>query len=82
MEMKNATVRTTEEYLPFIWDKEKGKWQMMGQQRAYTLDLCKHLVAEYCNNWKDHHQEFDFDKIEIRHRTILTTYGEWEKAEI
>jgi hypothetical protein len=78
MEMKNATVKTQEEYLPFIWDKKKGKWQMMGQQRANTLDLCKYLVAEYRRNWETHHPEFDFNKIEIRHRTIVTIFGEWD----
>ena len=78
MDMKIATVSTREEYAPFVWDKVKGGYTYLFQQRSIKPEWAMNNFQEYRKTWERNHPEFDFDNVEIRHRTIVTTTSAWE----
>lgn len=75
MEKKNVIIK--EEYVAHIKCKDSDKYIRTAHPcMADTLEKCKAMFANYRKEWERCSSGLDFNHVQFRHRTVITT--EWE----
>lgn len=69
--------RIVDEYIGYVWDREKERYVQLGASLAYSYDECKRFFLEHrVSIMAVQYSRYDMTNYHIKIRRI--TYTDWE----
>lgn len=71
-----TTIKTKEEYVAFVKDKDTGKYVWLTGTQGSTLESTKKAFENSRKEWESYRKNLNYNDVQFKHRTV--TYTEWE----